>query len=140
MSLHALQSAPLFGALFLLFIYFLKQCGSEIPKLLIGADITFEDVFGEEFRLPYSKYRHWDNFHAFLFNRFWKNHGAQYVAPGRFQLYDYRGGSPTGGKRQRLKIPNLKVMMSVVIHVSEDNVCGRCVKHEWTSKSGIIPR
>jgi hypothetical protein len=120
----------------ILFFYILKQCGSQVPKLLVGADIVFEDVFGEEVRLPYRKYRHWDNFNNFLLNKFLTSQAEQYVATGKFQLYDYQGSSLVKERWQKL-IPNSKVNMSVIIQRSELNICGRCFKQEDTPKSGV---
>lgn len=121
----------------MLFFYILKQCGSKVPKLLVGADIVFEDVFGEEIRLPYRKYRQWDNFNDFLLNRFLEGHGEQYVVTGKFQLYDHQGSSLMKERWQKL-VPNSKVIMSVIIQLSEINICGRCFKQEDTSESGIV--
>ncbi|CRG85878.1 hypothetical protein PISL3812_02882 [Talaromyces islandicus] len=101
----------LFGAHLTLFLYMLMRCGSEVPKLLVGADIVFEDVFLD-------------------------GRGKQYVATGLFRLYDYKG-SPLTKERWQELVPNSKVSMSVIIQLSEHNICGRCFKYEDTQEPGI---
>jgi hypothetical protein len=115
----------------------LQQCSSEVPKLLVGASIVFEDVFGGEIRLSYRKYRHWDIFNNFLLQRFPDGRGKQYVATGLFRLYDYQGSLLTKNQWQNL-VPNSKVSMSVIIQLSEHNICGRCFQYEDTQESGIV--
>jgi len=127
----------LFGVHLMLFFYLLKQCGSGVPKLLVGADIIFEDVFGKEIRLPYRKYRHWGNFNDYLLNSFLEGRGKQYVTTGKFRLYDYQGSSLTKERWQKL-VPNSKVIMSVIIQLSDHNACGRCFKKEDSLESGVV--
>ncbi|PGH19056.1 hypothetical protein AJ79_00090 [Helicocarpus griseus UAMH5409] len=127
----------LFGTNLMLFLYILKQCGSGVPKLLVGADIVFEDALGEELRLPYKKYRDWASFSNFLQDRFLQRHGEQYIATGQFRLYDHQGSLLTKDQWHKLS-PNSKVLMSVIIQLSQRNVCGRCLKPEESQKPGII--
>lgn len=133
LTLHS----QLFGAHLFLFIFLLQKYGSKVPRLLIGAQIVFEDVFGEEIRLPYREFRHWEKFSNFLTNRFLNQHGEQYVAKGQFCLYDWEGSHIPREQWQRL-VPNSKIIMSIIVQVAERNICGRCFRVEEAQESGIV--
>ncbi|KAK6363515.1 hypothetical protein TWF730_000947 [Orbilia blumenaviensis] len=125
----------LLGIKFIILLHIIWDYGSKVPKLLSGADIVLEDVLGQEMRLPYRKYRHWEKFNNFLKIRFKDRPGQRYVDSGQFLLYDYQN-SKLLSRRWHELVPNSKVVMSIIIdRLFDRNSCPRCFKVDYGTNS-----